>query len=131
MHCRARYLREAMSSFLRDGVTHLELRQVFQGDIGKLYTAAGATLEYDDTLAAISEAAADVGLTVRVIVCGLRASPAAVVAQALRDTARLKAKFPSLVAGDGLGWKSSSGVEREGGRELRVPGLGGRTLLQT
>jgi len=95
-----RYLTQAFESFKGDGVTHLELRQVFQAGIsGTTYTLNGTVLPYEHLVAKVIRVAEEVGISVQIIVCVLRHSPASTIEAGIATTKHLMSKYPSCVVG--------------------------------
>ena len=95
----ARYVREALQIYKEDAVQHVEVRQVLQRGIGQVYTLNGTLLPVEHTLQTWQRIADDLGITVRIIVCGLRSSTPLVIQEGIDLTERLMTAFPELVSG--------------------------------
>lgn len=108
------YVEHAIDAFVADGIQILEVRHVLQGDIGLSYNIDGTQNTPDEVIAmyqrlsdeAVAAAAQRPRGTpgslfsgVRVIICGLRMFPEAVVASALVEATRLYNTYPDVVAG--------------------------------
>jgi len=95
----ARYVREALQIYKADAVQHVEVRQVLQRGIGQVYTLNGTLLPVEHTLRTWQRTADELGVTVRIIVCGVRSSTPQVIQEGIDLTERLMTAFPELVSG--------------------------------
>lgn len=117
------YLRKGFETFRDDGVQHVELRQVLQGDIGCVYTLNGTLLPPRFTFETIGKIARLVAIEstsnrdvqgqsksspavapppftgARAILCGLRMFPVDAVVDALKTSEALMVELPDVVAG--------------------------------
>lgn len=119
------YLRKGFETFRDDGVQHVELRQVLQGDIGCVYTLNGTLLPPKFTFETIGNIARLVAAEstahhavqgqsksspamapppppftgARAISCGLRMFPVDAVIDALKTSEALMTELPDVIAG--------------------------------
>jgi len=94
-----RYLQHALSGFAADGISHVELRQVFQGSIGTTYTLNQTGLPFAHLVAKVARIAKEVGVCVKIIVCVLRHSPIEIISEGMAVTRGLMALYPDTVVG--------------------------------
>jgi len=94
-----RYTRELLRSFKEDGISHLEIRQVFMQGIGQTYALNGTVYSTDHVVTKIQRLASEVGISVRLIVCSMRLQNPSVIAGVKAETARLMKAFPGFVVG--------------------------------
>eukprot|EP00039_Didymoeca_costata_P025462 m.13445 g.13445 ORF g.13445 m.13445 type:complete len:529 (+) comp4854_c0_seq1:107-1693(+) len=100
------YFRQGIITNIEDNVQYVEIRFVFQDTIGCLYSSDGSLHTPEYTLQVIQDIVNDLKLEypnrffgLKIIICGLRASPTPIISSTYQQFLQLRAQFPSLVAG--------------------------------
>lgn len=93
------YLKHHFELMKADGVQHVELRQVFQKGIGNTYAANGTVFSPQHTVDHIVKAAAEVGMSVKIIYCMVRTILPEEVGAGLRAAEAMMQDYPGVVVG--------------------------------